>query len=102
MGFIGILVYFAAAFSLVFANQGFDREQQNAVDMRSVTQFAERSGVTQRSEANTILSSRQKKRPNDNTDSLNLKLAAFNVRTFGSKKMATPGVPDILVRVGIL
>ena len=29
----------------------------------------------------------------------NLKLAAFNVQTFGVKKMATFGVPEILVRV---
>ena len=34
-------------------------------------------------------------------DSSNLKLAAFNVQTFGTKKMATKGVPDILVKVSI-
>lgn len=30
-----------------------------------------------------------------------LKLAAFNVKIFGAKKMATAGVPAILVKVGI-
>lgn len=30
-----------------------------------------------------------------------LKLAAFNVRIFGARKMATAGVPAILVKVGI-
>lgn len=31
----------------------------------------------------------------------NLKLAAFNIRIFGRKKMSTPGVPAILVQVNI-
>lgn len=31
----------------------------------------------------------------------NLKLAAFNIRIFGRKKMSTPGVPAILVEVSI-
>ena len=32
--------------------------------------------------------------------SSNLKLAAFNVQTFGKRKMNYPGVPAILVKVG--
>ena len=32
--------------------------------------------------------------------SSNLKLAAFNVQTFGIRKMNSPGVPAILVKVG--
>lgn len=32
--------------------------------------------------------------------SSNLKLAAFNVQTFGRRKMNSPGVPTILVKVG--
>ena len=37
---------------------------------------------------------------NFNTE-FSLKLAAFNVRIFGARKMATTGVPAILVKVGI-
>ena len=50
-----------------------------------------------------ILSRRQLGTRNMNPSySSNLKLAAFNVQTFGRRKMNYPGVPAILVKVGFV
>ena len=64
-------------------------------DMQTSFEFHD----VERSDASTTVSSFQKKLRCVNSEPSNLKLAAFNVRTFGSKKMATPGVPEILVQV---
>lgn len=101
--FFIIVVHFAAMCSVVFTNQDSDTDQYKALDSVNIhTSFEfrdEHSGLAERSDASTIVSSFQKKRRCVNSEPSNLKLAAFNVRTFGTKKMATPGVPEILVKV---
>lgn len=107
MDFSLFLVFCAATLSLVYTKQVLDTEQRNTQDAHSIIQtsfvFRDENGEqTKRSETSSIAeSSPQKKRRSVNSDPSNLKLAAFNVRTFGIKKMATPGVPDILVKVGM-
>lgn len=104
MDFSLILVFCAATFSLVFTKQVLNTQQHNAHDAHSIihTSFGFRDGHSAgSSDAATIVSSPKKKRRSVNSDPSNLRLAAFNVRTFGTKKMATPGVPDILVKVGM-
>ena len=88
-----VLVHFAAMCSVVFTNQDSDTDRYQALD-------SEHSGHAEKSDVSTIVSSFQKKQRCVNSEPSNLKLAAFNVRTFGTKKMATPGVPEILVKVG--
>ena len=86
-----ILLHFAAVCSVVFTNQ-------DSLDKDNIqTSFEFRDA--ERSDASTIVSSFQKKLRCVISEPSNLKLAAFNVRTFGTKKMATPGVPEILVKV---
>lgn len=96
------LLYFAAVCSIVFTNQDSDTDQHK--DYREVmdrnnfpASFEFRDA--ERSDASAIVSSFQKKIRCVNSEPSNLKLAAFNIRTFGTKKMATPGVPEILVKV---
>jgi len=86
-----ILVHFAALCSVVFTHQ-------DSLDKGSIhTSFEFRD--VERSDASTTVPSFEKKLRCVNSEPSNLKLAAFNVRTFGTKKMATPGVPEILVKV---
>lgn len=101
MGFSLILVFCAATFSVAFTKQVLNTQQHDAHSIIH-TSFGFRDGHSAgRSDAATIVSSPKKKRRSVNSDPSNLRLAAFNVRTFGTKKMATPGVPDILVKVGM-
>ena len=97
-----ILVYFVATLSLVFTNQVSDTDWQHGIVHNSFEFGDEHSLKTERTKSSTIVSSPYKERRSVNSDSSNLKLAAFNIQTFGTKKMATPGVPDILVKVGML
>lgn len=102
-----VLVFCAATLSLVHTNHVLDSVQRNTLHADSIIQTSfgfrdEHGEQTKRSETSSIVSSPQKKRRSVSSDPSNLKLAAFNVRTFGTKKMATPGVPDILVKVGML
>lgn len=86
-----ILVHFAALCSVVFTHQ-------DSLDKGSIhTSFEFRD--VERSDASTTVPSFEQKLRCVNSEPSNLKLAAFNVRTFGTKKMATPGVPEILVKV---
>ena len=97
-----ILVYFVATLSLVFTNQVSDTDWQHGIVHNSFEFGDEHSLKTERTKPSTIVSSPHKERRSVNSDSSNLKLAAFNIQTFGTKKMATAGVPDILVKVGML
>ncbi|KAL9950212.1 hypothetical protein ACROYT_G042687 [Oculina patagonica] len=99
-----VLVFCAATLSLVHTNHVLDSVQRNTLHADSIIQTSfgfrdEHGEQTKRSETSSIVSSPQKKRRSVSSDPSNLKLAAFNVRTFGTKKMATPGVPDILVKI---
>ena len=85
------LVHFSALCSVVFTHtDSLDKgNSQTSFEFRDV----------KRSDASDIVSSFQKTLRCVKSEPSNLKLAAFNVRTFGTKKMATPGVPEILVKV---
>ena len=85
------LVHFSALCSVVFTNaDSLDKGNiQTSFEFRDV----------ERSDESAIVSSFQKTLRCVNSEPSNLKLAAFNVRTFGTKKMVTPGVPEILVKV---
>ena len=91
-------------FSLVYANQYLNAEHQNDLHENLRQPFFD-FGNEERGELDqeSRLSRRQPElRSVSSSDpSSNLKLAAFNVQTFGTKKMATPGVPGILVKVSI-
>ena len=89
---VNVLVHIAALCSVVFTHQ-------DSLDKGNIQTSSEFRDV-ERSDARTTLSSLEKKLRCVNSEPSNLKLAAFNVRTFGTKKMATPGVPEILVKVG--
>lgn len=95
MGFI-ILACFAAALSLVLCNQNLNIERHDVQAAENIMQpsFAE-SVPDEHKRQRGRSDPTTKKRPT------NLKLAAFNVQTFGRKKMATPGVPELLVKVGV-
>lgn len=86
-----ILVHFAALCSVVFAHK-------DSLDKASIQTSFELRDV-ERSDGSGIVSSFQKTLRCVNSEPSNLKLAAFNVRTFGAKKMSTPGVPEVLVKV---
>ena len=95
------LLYFAAMCSIVFTKQDSDTDQYNdykAMDTNNIPASFEFRDA-ERSDASAIVPSFQKQMRCVNSEPSNLKLAAFNIRTFGTKKMATPGVPEILVKV---
>ena len=86
-----ILFHLAALCSVVFTHK-------DSLDKGNIQTSFEFSDV-ERSDVSTVVSSFQKTSRCVNSEPSNLKLAAFNVRTFGIKKMATPGVPEVLVKV---
>ena len=89
-------------YSLVFSHQFINTEHENALldnAPQPVFDFLDEQDGDAVPES--FVSRRQLKLRSVNSDSSNLKLAAFNVQTFGTKKMATKGVPDILVKVSI-
>lgn len=86
-----ILVHFAALCSVVFTHK-------DSLDKGSIQTSFELRDV-ERSDGSGIVSSFQKTLRCVNSEPSNLKIAAFNVRTFGTKKMSTPGVPEVLVKV---
>lgn len=97
-----VLVCFAATFTALYTNQYLDTARNNAVQHAdsviqpaAIRYTAKHGRQTARSDA--IVSS-----PHKNSDPPNLKLAAFNVQIFGTNKMSTPGVPEILVKVSTL
>jgi len=84
----------------VFSHQFINTEHENAVldnAPQPVFDFLDEQDGDAFPES--FVSRRQLKLRSVNSDSSNLKLAAFNVQTFGTKKMATKGVPDILVKI---
>ena len=88
-------------YSLVFSYQYNNAEHENALldnAVRPVFDFLDEQGDAV---AEPFVSRRHLELRSVNSDSSNLKLAAFNVQTFGKKKMATRGVPEILVKVSI-
>lgn len=89
-------------YSLLFSHQSINAEHENAL-LDNVVQpvfsdFLDEQGDVV---AEPFVSRRHLELRSVNSDSSNLKLAAFNVQTFGKKKMATRGVPEILVKVTI-
>ena len=95
------LLYFAAVCPIVFTNQDSDTDQHidyNAMDKNNIPASFEFCDA-ERSDASAIVSSFQKQMRCVHSEPSSLKLTAFNIRTFGTKKMVTPGVPEILVKV---
>ena len=86
-----ILVHFAALCCVVFTHQ----DSLEKGDIQTTFEFRN----VQRKDATTTLLSFEEKLQCVNSEPSNLKLAAFNVQIFGTRKMTTPGVPEILVKV---
>lgn len=92
MGFT-ILACFVATLSLVFCDQNFDKAGQTIQAARDIQQpFIVEFPDNHK---------QQKRRDDSQNQPNNLKIAAFNVQTFGKKKMETPGIPELLVKVGV-
>ena len=86
---------------LLFSHQYINAEHENALldnSPQPVFDFLDEQGDVV---AEPFVSRHHLELRSVNSDSSNLKLAAFNVQTFGTKKMATRGVPEILVKVSI-
>ena len=98
MGFIFQALYTPMLFSIACISQYLNAEQQNELHNSVFEPFVD---INKQGEiaATSILSRRQLAIASMNRSSSNLKLAAFNVQTFGRKKMATSDVPGILVKV---
>lgn len=105
MGLITLALCVSRLVSLVSANQYSNPEHQNDLHENLRQPFLDFAGNEEREEfvPESGLSRHHPERrsvsPSD--PSSNLKLAAFNVQTFGTKKMVTPGVPELLVKVSI-
>lgn len=90
MGFT-ILACFVATLSLVFCDQNFDKAGQTIQAARDIQQpFIVEFPDNHK---------QQKRRDDSQNQPNNLKIAAFNVQTFGKKKMETPGIPELLVKI---
>lgn len=92
MGFT-TLACFVATLSLFFLNENFDKASQHVHAAENIQRpfFAEFPDEHKS----------RMGRDNSQKEPTNLKIAAFNVKIFGKKKMETPGIPELLVKVGV-
>lgn len=90
MGFT-TLACFVATLSLFFLNENFDKASQHVHAAENIQRpfFAEFPDEHKS----------RMGRDNSQKEPTNLKIAAFNVKIFGKKKMATPGIPELLVEI---
>ena len=101
----GLVVVFtlciSSLYSLVYSNQSLNVERQKALPKNIPHPFPDIFVDEQEEDAvlEPFVSRPELKRRGVGTDLSNLKLAAFNVRIFGKRKMGTPGVSKTLVQV---
>lgn len=100
-GFVHVVFKISLLYFLVCTNRYLNAERLNALP-DNVPQPLRDIFVDEQEEdviPESFVSTPQFDLRSASTDLSNLKVAAFNVRIFGMRKMATPGVSEILVEV---
>lgn len=103
-GFVHVVFKISLLYFLVCTNRYLNAERLNALPdnapqpLRDIFVDEQEEDVIPESFVSTV-STPQFDLRSASTDLSNLKVAAFNVRIFGMRKMATPGVSEILVKV---